>query len=355
MNTKEMPVGANQYRMVAPNQKFSMEDTGDGKRQVRLLAFTGDPVKHWWWGDCIFDRSGCVIENERIPIDYNHDWEDSIGYLDRFSGEKELVCEGFLIPYDKPDDRATEVIYKAERGQPYQCSVMVGEYIEIEEVPKDYTAQVNGMTVAGPITIYRKYTIAGVAICPYGTDPQTSTTLFNKGQNMPQAQTAQTPETKTQENGRELFKRFQKLFGAEKAAKYFSDGLTEEEAKDEFIDESNESLDEKDKQIAELTARVSELESTVADRDAQIAELQTQVTGSGESGEFAKKKVEQLTQENEQLKNAAQNFGGEPTPVSGNQSTPPAKKKWSAVPAELEGLHDKIKNSNAFKTAGLGQ
>ena len=56
-----------------PKQMFA--DSGDGsndKRPVRLVAFTGKPVKHWWWGPCIFDRKGFAASGDQITIDFNH-------------------------------------------------------------------------------------------------------------------------------------------------------------------------------------------------------------------------------------------------------------------------------------------
>src|SRR5690606_6439778 len=46
---------------------------------------------------------------------------------------------------------------------------------EAERLSDKETAIVNGVTVRGPVTIIRKWTLRGVAVCPYGYDPKTST------------------------------------------------------------------------------------------------------------------------------------------------------------------------------------
>ena len=46
--------------MFAAGEKTDDSDV----RPVRLVAFSGKPVKHWWWDYCIFDRSGCLASQQ---------------------------------------------------------------------------------------------------------------------------------------------------------------------------------------------------------------------------------------------------------------------------------------------------
>ncbi|MDR1957599.1 MAG: hypothetical protein LBQ54_00885 [Planctomycetaceae bacterium] len=345
MIKETIPQEAHSFRM-EPGHSFQLEQPdGEGRHRVRLTAFTGDPVTHWWWGRCVFDRSGFTASSEKIPIDYNHKMDDAIGWLETFSGEKELVCEGWLVPYpENKSDRASEIIYKAKQGQPYQCSVMVGDYLDIEEVPEKYTAEVNGMTVEGPVVIYRKYTIAGVAICPYGTDANTSTTVFNKGKPMAieKKETDENPGKPAEPDGRELFKTFCKKYGKERAANYFADGLDEEQADDKFIEESASEIETLTAKVAELTAENETLTAKIAELEAQIAGSGAGTEGTGEKEEFRR------------WQQAGKGFNAEGKPVSGNTAAPAAKKTYSPLgEGATAEFAKKIAKTEAFQKSGM--
>jgi hypothetical protein len=103
-----------------------------------------------------------------------------------------------LIPYSNdPEDKATEVIFKAKAGVPYEASINFGgDGIIVEEVPDGVSVEVNGYQFAGPGAVIRKWPLRGVAICPYGADMNTETELE---QNEQVTVTFQKPTTITQE------------------------------------------------------------------------------------------------------------------------------------------------------------
>ncbi len=109
-----------------------------------------------------------------VPIDYCHDSSEVLGALGTFDTESgDLQCTGFV---DRDDQRAAEVVRKVKMGVPYEASIFFDRRtIEGERLSDRETATVNGVTVRGPVTIIRKWTLRGVAICPYGYDPKTST------------------------------------------------------------------------------------------------------------------------------------------------------------------------------------
>ena len=79
--TENRPAEALQFRQ--PGLDFSVQSQ-DGKHAVNLVAFSGQEFYHWWWGRCVFDREGAVIAKDKIPIDYQHDPREVLGYLDTF-------------------------------------------------------------------------------------------------------------------------------------------------------------------------------------------------------------------------------------------------------------------------------
>jgi hypothetical protein len=165
---------------------FELGENGEDAKTapVRLVARTGKPISHWYWGKLVHDLVGVHRHKSHLPIDYLHDPNQVIGYLNRFDVVKasedavpDLVCSGALVPY-KGDDRATEIIHKARAGVPYEASIYWGgEGVVIEEVGEGAEVEVNGYKLAGPATVIRKWPLRGVAVCPYGADMNTKTQL----------------------------------------------------------------------------------------------------------------------------------------------------------------------------------
>jgi hypothetical protein len=140
---------------------------------VKMLARTGDPIPHWFWGPNVHDMQGMKHKN-RIVIDYNHD--EVIGYANKFdTSTGDLYISG-VVQSTKPDDRAAEVI---ERGPetPYEASINFGDSVVVEELPEGQMVNINGRQLQGPLTIFRDWTLRGVAVCPYGADKNTSSTF----------------------------------------------------------------------------------------------------------------------------------------------------------------------------------
>lgn len=163
--------------------EFELAENGENAKSapVRLLARTGQPISHWYWGQIVHDLEGMKLHKNRLPIDWNHT-DKLIGYLNKFPIEDwNLYCYGALTPY-KDDDKASEIIFLAKAGVPYEASINFGgEGIKLEVLSEGQVATVNGYQLEGPATIVREWPLRGVAICPYGADQNTNTEL-NSGQ-----------------------------------------------------------------------------------------------------------------------------------------------------------------------------
>jgi hypothetical protein len=156
--------------------EFEIGDNGENAKTapVRLVARSGKPIFHWFWGNVVHDLAGMHLHKPRVTIDYVHDDKEVVGYLNRFdSTSGDLVTSGALVPF-KDSDRATEIIHKMKAGVPYEASINFGgDGIKIEDVPDGMVAQVNGYQFSGPGIIVREWPLRGVAICPYGADANT--------------------------------------------------------------------------------------------------------------------------------------------------------------------------------------
>ncbi len=155
---------------------------------ITLVARSGEAVCHWYWGNVVHDLGGMTVAKPRIPLDYCHDDDEVIGYANKFdTSTGELVATGALIPYSPdPDDKATEIIYKAQEGVPYEASILFDGPLVVEVVSENATTFVNGEQMSGPITVIRQWTLRGIAVCPYGNDPNTSAAMkFSRGGDVP--------------------------------------------------------------------------------------------------------------------------------------------------------------------------
>ena len=172
--TRSVPKAALAFHAGAT--KFAAAKT-NGNVPVSIAARSGQPIQHWYWGKTVHDMAGMKPAAASVPIDYCHDDDEVLGYLDNFNPQNAgLECSGELVPFR--DDRAAEVIDKGGRGVPYQASIYFDpDNLVIEQLMPGATAAVNGYVLEGPATIFRQWLLRGVAVCPYGYDPSTSTRL----------------------------------------------------------------------------------------------------------------------------------------------------------------------------------
>lgn len=182
--------------------EFTLGDNGEGAKSapVKLVARTGKPIEHWYWGRVVHDMAGMRVHKPRLPIDYVHDSKEVIGYLNKFETESgDLVTSGALVPF-KDTDRATEIVHKWRAGVPYEASINFGgDGIKVEEIPEGYVSQVNGFSFEGPGIVIREWPLRGVAICPYGADMNTSTNVFANNGKVFTAAVVTAPEATTKD------------------------------------------------------------------------------------------------------------------------------------------------------------
>jgi len=185
---------------------FSLGDNGPEAKTapIRLVARTGKPIEHAFWGRIVHDLSGMHLHKPRLPVDYAHDDKEIIGYLNKFdTATGDLVASGALVPF-KDSDRATEIIHKSKAGVPYEASIFFGgDGIKLQVVEDGMTDSVNGYQFDGPGVIVREWPLRGVAICPYGADANTDTAVFSRNKNQvfsASVVTAPEPEAATKES-----------------------------------------------------------------------------------------------------------------------------------------------------------
>lgn len=290
-NTRQVPRNALQFSL-GPMQ-FSDVLTGEHgpEAPITMFARSAEPIVHWYWGRIVHDMAGMKLRKPTCPIDYCHWDADPIGFLDQFQANNDgLTVSGKLISF-KPDDRAANVIFLGGKGVPYEASIDFGDgQAKIEEIPNGMSVQVNGYTFTGPGYVVREWSLLGVAVCPFGADPNTNSefsrhkndqnfevSIFKFSEsNMPQEATvpsvettvestvkpqqltqAEAPPDSAKDDLRGQFRKFLSKFGADNGAKWFDEELSYESALEKFADFQKEQMVAKDAEIAQLNKQLA--------------------------------------------------------------------------------------------------
>lgn len=166
-------------------EDIQLKDNGEDAKSapIVMLARTKKKVSYRFSYDedaidIVHDFAGMKHKN-RIPIDFNHDSTEVIGYINKFTvGEQGLTLGGAITPFGT--DKGAEIVHKYKQGVPYQASIMTGGESVIEYIDGDSTAEVNGETVSGPVLIFREWELTGVAVVRHGADDMTQVIMSKK-------------------------------------------------------------------------------------------------------------------------------------------------------------------------------
>jgi len=153
---------------------FTFDEARGANRPISMLARTAQPIEHWYFGKVVHDMDGMTLAAPTLPIDYCHDPDEILGFLDQFTTTKDgLMVSGDLVSF-QPDDRTAEIAHKSDAGVPYQASIAFDpNTFVLEEVPAGAEVTVNGYELQGPAAVIRKWTLVAVSVCPYGADAGT--------------------------------------------------------------------------------------------------------------------------------------------------------------------------------------
>lgn len=166
-------------------EDIQLKDNGEDAKSapIVMLARTKKKVSYRFSYDeepidILHDFSGMKHKN-RIPIDFNHDSTEVIGYINKFNiGDEGLTLGGAITPFGT--DKGAEIVHKHKQGVPYQASIMTGGESVIEFIDGDSIAQVNGETISGPVLIFREWELTGVAVVRHGADDMTQVIMSKK-------------------------------------------------------------------------------------------------------------------------------------------------------------------------------
>ncbi len=145
---------------------------GESKKRVfQTTAYAGQVVDRWW-SKLILDVAGMKAAKNSIPALRNHDTDKIVGHSTGVWKDD----SHFYVTGEVSDVTADgrEVAALADEGFPWQASVRVS--VTRKEILEDekQTAEVNGMTLKGPLEIWRDTVVEEVSFVPFGADNRTA-------------------------------------------------------------------------------------------------------------------------------------------------------------------------------------
>ena len=147
----------------------------DGKKGNRfeMVALTGKPLRHWWYGTLAIELSGIKFK-KKMPVLKDHDPDQRVGYTTslRVDDSRGLVAEGQLL---QTSEAAKAILADSQEGFPWQASTYL-EPKTIVRLGDGEEGECNGRKVRGPGVIFRQCTLREVTFTALGVDDDTSAT-----------------------------------------------------------------------------------------------------------------------------------------------------------------------------------
>jgi hypothetical protein len=161
---------------------FATIDAKEGApARLKMVAYSGKIIKnHWWWGDLAIDLQGMNFPKRVYPILDSHDPSKKIAFMKKpvITADHVLTVEPDSVTFvDTP--AAQEFVKLSKQGFPYEASIHAMPQ-QIQRLSPEEVADVNGFSMKGPGTIWRKSTFKEASVCMFGYDPNTQSVAMEK-------------------------------------------------------------------------------------------------------------------------------------------------------------------------------
>lgn len=205
------------------------------EKRVKITVITSSILEHPGLGRFRIKTETAAPSKERVPLDYNHNEEEVIGYVENFQcAEDAITADGVVLIGGEPSDAAKTFAQNIDGGVPFEASALLdlseAESVKLEDGVTEWTGAL----------------IRGVAVCPYGTDRKTTVSLKmgetnfvvrlknessnNKDNEMDEEKKEPIDDSK---NPREELEAMIEEFGLERGVDFFRRGISIEEAREE--------------------------------------------------------------------------------------------------------------------------
>ena len=210
------------------------------EKRVKIKVITSSILEHPGLGRFRVKTETATPSKERVPLDYNHNEEEVIGYVENFQCNADAItADGVVLIGDDSSDAAKTFAQNIDGGAPFEASAFLdlseAESVELEDGVTEWSGAL----------------IRGVAVCPYGTDRKTTVSLRlgetnfvvrlkdkssnNEDEVMDEEKKVSIEDKKKDDskNPREELEEMIEEFGLERGVEFFRRGITIEEAREE--------------------------------------------------------------------------------------------------------------------------
>ena len=207
------------------------------EKRVKIKVITSSILEHPGLGRFRVKTETAAPSKDRVPLDYNHNEEEVIGYVENFQCNADAItADGVVLIGDDSSDAAKTFAQNIDGGVPFEASAFLdlseAESVELEDGVTEWSGAL----------------IRGVAVCPYGTDRKTTVSLKlgetnfvvrlknnnNQGEEMDEEKKVSIEDQKTDpKNPREELEKMIEEFGLERGVDFFRRGVSIEEAREE--------------------------------------------------------------------------------------------------------------------------
>jgi hypothetical protein len=177
--TKSIPRGAFRFVQKGCHACVFSEDK-DEQPKLKMVGYTGGVIEnHWYWDDLVIDLTGVKLASKTTPILEDHETSKKIAF-----SKKVNIDENGIVPDPEKTvfldtKEALEFIENSKRGFPYQSSIR-GMPSIVERVADGESTEVNGFTLKGPGSVWRKCELKEISVCVFGWDSKTQASAFSK-------------------------------------------------------------------------------------------------------------------------------------------------------------------------------
>lgn len=256
------------------------------EKRIKIKVITSSILEHPGLGRFRVKTETAAPSKERVPLDYNHNEEEVIGYVENFQCNADAItADGVVLIGDDSSDAAKTFAQNIDGGVPFEASAFLdlseAESVELEDGVVEWSGAL----------------IRGVAVCPYGTDRNTTASLKLGKTNfvVRLSESAKTiedetmdEEKKTAESGpREELETMIEEFGLDRGVEFFRNGVSIEEAREIDYQELKARRLKAEEEKAQSAAPVGDSESLETDDDeketnaalkAELAKLSQEIT-----------------------------------------------------------------------------
>lgn len=162
------------------NLEFEFSESAEGIRKFRMVGYSGKIIKgHWYWDNLAIDLEGISFKKPKFPILRDHLTSMELGFTKKpqVSNEEGLVFTEKEVTFLENED-VDKFVENSKKGFPYQASISARPTV-IERIEEGSSVEVNGLTLKGPGTVWRKSDFKECSICVFGYDEQTTAQVFS--------------------------------------------------------------------------------------------------------------------------------------------------------------------------------